>query len=78
VSEARDVGRRLSSGTQTPVAARPLIVFLNPPTIRAMPADVTVLDASQLCDWLQGLPAVMTPQQAYAIVLVANQPSIWL
>lgn len=77
VSEARDVERRLSNATRSAVRAHPLLVFLDPPTIRAMPSDVTVLEAAHVREWLRRRPASLTSQQAYSIVLAASQPTTW-
>jgi hypothetical protein len=78
VSEARDVGYRLSGALTIPIDARPLLVFVHPITVVAMPPDVTVLDLDNLRTWLQSLSAVLTPQQAYDVVLVTDRPTTWL
>jgi hypothetical protein len=78
VSEARDVARRLSGVSPMPVDVWPVLVFIHPVTVAAMPPDVAVLDLANLRTWLQNLPMVLTPQQAYEITLVANRHEAWL
>ena len=75
--EARDVARRMSIIARTAVTVRPLLVFTRQFTIKEMPADVTVLQAGTARRWLEAQPHVMTPQQAYEIVLIANQRETW-
>ena len=76
-SESRDVTRRLARACGWPGDVCPLLVFLAPPTIKAMPPDVTVLHLGNVRSWLETQPHVLTPEQAYQIVLAANQPSTW-
>jgi hypothetical protein len=73
VHEANDVSRRRTKrGISVPV--RPVLAFIRKPTIKAMPTDLSVLDDANIRQWLEAQPRVMTPQQAYAIVLIANAP----
>ena len=77
VSEANDVSRRISSANSFAVVARPLLVFVDPPTIKAMPLDVTVLHLGNVVDWISHQPPIYTPEQAYAIVTAADRPTTW-
>ena len=77
VSEARNVEQRLSGATTAPVAVWPVLVFIHPITVAAMPTDVAVLQLDGLRTWLQNLPSVLTPQRAYDIVLAADRPTTW-
>jgi hypothetical protein len=77
VSEASDVTNRLRGSTPWLGEARPLLVFIAAPTIRAMPPDVAVLHVGNVRDWLLQQPVALTPQQAYEIVLAANERPTW-
>ena len=77
VSEAKDVSRRVSSANSFAVVARPLLVFLELPTIKAMPADVTVLHLGNVVDWISRQPPIYTAEQAYAIVGAADRLATW-
>jgi Nuclease-related domain len=76
-SEARDAARRITTKVAGTVDVRPVLVFTRPVTIRAMPNDVAVLEAETVRTWLEHQPRVLTPWQAYELVLVANQQSTW-
>jgi hypothetical protein len=76
-SEAHDVAQRLSNATSSAVGANPLLVFLEPPTIKAMPDDVRVLHLANVREWIQSQPSFLTPEQAYAIVIAADRPATW-
>jgi Nuclease-related domain len=75
-SEARDAARRIASKGGS-VDVRPVLVFTRPVTIRAMPADVAVLQAETVRTWLEHQPQVLTPWHAYELVLVADQQATW-
>jgi hypothetical protein len=77
VSEARDAARRISTQFASAVAVSPVLAFTRPITIKAMPADVAVLQTGSVCAWLERRPRVFTPQQAYEIVLIADQQDTW-
>ena len=76
-SEARDVARRIATRVGGSVDVRPVLVFTRPITIRAMPADVAVLQAETIRIWLERQPHVLTPWQAYELVLIADQQATW-
>jgi Nuclease-related domain len=76
-SEARDAARRIATKVGGSVDVRPVLVFTRPVTIRAMPADVAVLQAGTVRTWLEHQPQVLTPWQAYEIVLIADQQATW-
>ena len=76
-SEARDTARRISTKSANAVDVRPILAFTRPVTIKAMPADVAVLQAGSVRAWLESRPRVFTPQQAYEIVLIADQHATW-
>ena len=76
-SEARDAARRISSKSARVVDVRPVLAFTRPVTIKAMPADVAVLQAGSVRSWLESQPRAFTPQQAYEIVLIADQHDTW-
>ncbi len=75
--EARDTARRISSGAAHTIDVRPVLVFTRPITIKAMPADVDVLHAGSIRSWLEHRTRVLTPLQAYELVLLADQPATW-
>jgi hypothetical protein len=76
-SEARDAAHRMSTKTGNAVEVRPILAFTHPIKIKAMPADVAVLQAGSLRHWIESQPRVLTPQQAYELVLIANQHDTW-
>jgi hypothetical protein len=76
-NEARDAARRIATKAGSPVDVHPILVFTRPVTIRAMPADVAVLQAETVRTWLERQPQVLTAWQAYELVLIANQPTTW-
>jgi hypothetical protein len=76
-SEARDAARRISTRSANAVAVHPVLVFTRPITIKAMPSHVAVLQAGSVRAWLESRPRVFTPQQAYQIVLIADQHATW-
>ncbi len=78
VSEARNVGQRLSGASTMHVDVWPVLVFVHPITVAAMPPDVATLQRDSLQAWLLSLPAILTPQQAYDIALVADRPAAWM
>jgi hypothetical protein len=77
-AEARDVSQRLSLAIGSPVVANPLLAFLKPPTVKAMPDDVTVLHLGNIHEWLQSRPSILTAEQAYDVVLAANDATTWI
>ena len=77
VSEARNIGQRLSAFAAMPVSVWPVLVFVHPLTVAAMPPDVAVLQLDNLRVWLLSLPAVLTPARAYDIALAADRPATW-
>jgi hypothetical protein len=77
VSEARNVAQRLSAALTMPVDVWPVLVFVAPITVATVPSDVAVVQLDGLRVWLQSLPVVLAPQQAYDIVLGANNPATW-
>ena len=77
VSEALDVSRRLSRAASSTVQAHPILVFLQEATIKVMPDDVTVLHLGNVREWLQSRTPILTPQQAYEVVLAADRPTTW-
>jgi hypothetical protein len=77
VSEAGDVTRRLRRNRSWLGQVRPLLVFVSAPTIKAMPSDVTVLHRGNVRDWLLAQPTQLTAQEAYELVLAANEPATW-
>ncbi len=76
VYEARDTQRRLSRAGR-PVDVAPLLVFTRPITVKALPPDVGVLSIDMVRPWFERLPRVLTPEQAYEIVLIADRPDTW-
>ncbi|HEY5011279.1 MAG TPA: nuclease-related domain-containing protein, partial [Acidimicrobiia bacterium] len=78
VHEANDVARRLEwSGSSSSVDVRPVLVFTRPVTIKAMPADVSVIDAGAVRRWLESQAHVLTPAQVHEIARVADRPATW-
>ena len=77
-AEATDVGKRLSRVAGRPIRVLPLVVFTKPITIRARPVDVGVLESAHVRTWFAGQPRILSPQQAFELVLIANQPETWV
>jgi hypothetical protein len=75
--EANYVSRRLSRGAGRAIPVLPLLVFTKSITVKARPADVGVLEAAQVRTWIASQPRILSPQRAYELVLIANQPSTW-
>ena len=75
--EARDVARRISELAGTPIDVHAILAFTRSITIKAMPSDVAVLEAGAVRQWIEHQPRVLSPQQAYNIVLIADQPATW-
>jgi hypothetical protein len=76
-SEARDAARRISTKAGSVIDVRPVLAFTRPVTIKAVPADVAVLQAGSVRPWFENQPRVLTPVQAYELVLIADQPGTW-
>jgi hypothetical protein len=75
--EARDTARRISARAAHTIDVRPVLVFTRPITIKAMPSDVAVLQAGTVRSWLEHQTRVLTPLQAYELVLIADQQATW-
>jgi len=45
--------------------------------VKAMPSDVMVLQAGTIRPWLERRQRVLSPLEAYEIVLIANEPRTW-
>lgn len=75
--EARDTARRISKRIGTVIDIRPILAFTRPITIKAMPSDVVVLQAGAVRAWIEKQPHVLTPEQAYEIVVIADKPTTW-
>jgi hypothetical protein len=60
------------------VAVRPVIaVICNEFTVKVNPADVDVVARGKLHQWLDGHPARLSPQDAFAIARLADDPATW-
>jgi len=76
-SEARDTSMRLTRAVNREVQVHPVLVFVSAITVREHPSDVTVIHVAQLRAWLTSLPHILSPQDAYDIVLAADKPTTW-
>jgi hypothetical protein len=71
------VARRLQRGVSRTLDVRPVLVFTQSITIKAMPADVVVLRAGAVRLWLEKQARVLTPTEVHEIALVADRHATW-
>jgi hypothetical protein len=75
------VGRaeRLLADVRDDTAVRGVLVIIEPRTlaIREMPRDLHVLVSTDLLDWLDSQPVVLTPDEAGRIADAARQAGTW-
>jgi hypothetical protein len=75
------VGRaeRLLADVRNDTAVRGVLVIIDPRTlaIREMPRDLQVLPSSELLDWLDSQPVVLSPHEARRIADAARRAGTW-
>jgi hypothetical protein len=76
--EARRVSQLLEVALGKPVRVWPVIAFVDTSiTVKSMPTDVTVIDATELVPWLLSCPPPLSHDEVRAIAIVADRVSTW-
>lgn len=78
--EAERASRLLTAAVGTPVAARGLVVVVDPRSINRSkaPDDVAVVTRLELARWAARLPPVMSPAQVEAVFAAARRSTTWV
>ena len=77
-AEGRAVRARLSKAAGRDIEVTPTLVFVTDElTIRERPGDVAVFDVGSIREWLEHQASVWSPEEAYSVVLAADQPATW-
>lgn len=77
--EAEFIATWLQDRRSTPPRIHPTLVFVAPREIlfHSIPSQVTVLDLSDLLEWVSALPVVLDQEDQLGIVELFDNPAMW-
>lgn len=77
--EAQRVSSLLRERMALPGSVRPVVAIVDPKriTIHEKPAQVKVIDARDLCRWLEDRPPVLNAAERTALATVIDNPETW-
>lgn len=77
--EGKRAAQLLTEACGSPVAVKPVIVFVDLDTfnVKQLPSDVHVTTRRRLLDWFRSLPPTLTPDDVEMIFMQARQSTTW-
>ncbi|WP_158251905.1 nuclease-related domain-containing protein [Cryobacterium sp. M15] len=77
--EAVSLTTLLSKRMPSTVSVRGVVVLVDTKrvTVQTQPSRVKIIEATDLCTWLQGLPSVLAPLDRLEITRFVENPALW-